>query len=160
MTASTAHARPSRTARVGLGVAATVAMLSAVALIWLVAVPVGTGVCPAIDPAPTNCLPSFRAGTGLAATLIILAVWAATLLCALATRAVFRPLAIGGLILLVVAVPVSYVTVSSSSGFEVGASSPDAPIDDPVGQWGEIADRSPYVKAPLRPEPRGALLSV
>ena len=47
MTASTTHARPSRTARVGLGVAATVAMLTAVALNWLVAVPVGTGVCPA-----------------------------------------------------------------------------------------------------------------
>lgn len=146
MTASITSARASsRVARTGFGIAASLVMLAAVALIWLVAVPIGTGVCPAVDPAPTSCLPSYRAGTGLMATLVVLALWAATLLSALARPTLLRPFAIGGLVLLVLAVPVGYATVSWSSGFEVGASQIDRPTQDPVGQWGEVADRTPHV---------------
>jgi heat shock protein HslJ len=126
--------------------AATLLMLGTVALIWLAAVPIATGVCPAIDPPPTNCQPSFRAGSGLVATVITVGIWAATITIALLwRRRAARPFVVSGVVLLALAPAVTYLAVAWSPGFTFAATAPTPPTDDPVGQWGEIVERSAYL---------------
>lgn len=98
--------------------AATLLMLGTVALIWFAAVPIATGVCPAIDPPPTNCQPSFRAGSGLIATIITVGIWAATITIALLWhRRAARPFVVPGVVLLALAPAVTYLAVAWSPGF-------------------------------------------
>lgn len=124
---------------------ATLLMLGTVALIWLAAVPMGTGVCPAIDPPPTGCLASYRAGSGLVATVVLVAVWAVTTAIALIWAHAARAFVVAGIVILAVAPFVSYAAVAWSPGFALAATAPSPPTDDPVGQWGTIAERSAYL---------------
>jgi len=130
-------------------ITATALTLGALALIWFVAVPFGTGICPTIDPSPSNCLASYRAGSGLVATIVVIGVWGVTIVVAvLATvlRASWaRGFAVAGVVLLALAPVVSYAAVAGSPGFTLTAQAPDPPTDGPVGQWGEIGERSAYL---------------
>lgn len=67
---------------VGQIVIATLIAVAAVVVIWLVAVPAGPVVCPAIMPSPTNCMASFREGTAVVITVVTLAVYVATVVIA------------------------------------------------------------------------------
>lgn len=124
--------------------AATLLLLGTIALIWLAAVPIGTGVCPAIDPPPTNCQPAYRAGSGVVWTIIVIGIWAVTITVALVWRRATRPFVVAGVVLLALAPAVTYLAVAWSPGFTL-AGAPAAPTDDPVGQWGEIGERSAYL---------------
>jgi len=113
-------ARTSTSASVGLIVAATTLALGTIALIWFAAVPWGPMWCPAIYPAPRNCFASDRAGTGLVATVMIAAVYLATMLFALNPMVRSRPLVITGVALLGIAPVVSYLAVAWIPGFALG----------------------------------------
>lgn len=113
--------------------AATLLMLGTVALIWLAAVPVGTGVCPAVDPPPTNCQPSFRAGSGLIATIITVGVWVTTITISPLWRRAARPIVVAGVVLLALAPVVTYLAVAWSPGFTFAGAAPTLPADDAVG---------------------------
>lgn len=113
--------------------AATLLMLGTTALIWLAAVPVGTGVCPAVDPPPTNCQPSFRAGSGLVATIATIGVWFATITIALPRRRAARPLVVAGVVLLALAPAVAYLAVAWSPGFTFADAVQIPPTNDAVG---------------------------
>lgn len=124
--------------------AATLLLLGTIALIWLAAVPIGIGVCPGIDPPPTNCQPSYRAGSGVVWTIVVIGIWAVTITVALVWRRAARPFVVAGVVLLALAPAVTYLAVAWSPGFTL-AGAPAAPTDDPVGQWGEIGERSAYL---------------
>ncbi|WES65990.1 META domain-containing protein [Microbacter sp. GSS18] len=125
--------------------AATLLLLATIALIWLVAVPIGTGVCPTVDPPPTNCQSSYRAGSGLVATLVAVGIWVATIAVALVWRRAARSFVVAGVVILALAPVVTYLAVAWSPGFTLAAAAPAPPTDDPVGQWGEISERSAYL---------------
>jgi len=111
----------SRTAAsAGLVVAATALALGTILLIWLAAVPWGPMVCPAIYPAPAYCSPSLRAGTGLIASIVVAAVYVATLLFALNPLVRSRPLVITGVALLGIAPIAGYLAVAWIPGFPLG----------------------------------------
>lgn len=128
----------------GLAIAATLIMLGTIALLWLAAVPVGSGVCPAIDPPPTGCLASYRAGSGLVATIVVVTLWGATILAALPRRRTMRPAVVVGVALLALSPFVTYAAVAWSPGFTLPIA-PAPPTDDPVGQWGKVGARSAYL---------------
>ncbi|GGD76112.1 hypothetical protein GCM10007269_18960 [Microbacterium murale] len=96
--------------------AATLLAGVTVALVWFAAVPWGPLVCPAIYPAPRNCFASDRAGTALVVTIVLLAVYLATMVMALIDRR-DRRLATVGVILLAIAPVISYVSVAWIPGF-------------------------------------------
>ncbi|WP_299086746.1 hypothetical protein [uncultured Microbacterium sp.] len=77
-------AKPRQRSRVpvGLIVTATLLTVATLAVIWLVAVPVGPVVCPAIMPPPTNCMPSYREGTAIVITAASLVIYIATVVAA------------------------------------------------------------------------------
>jgi len=124
--------------------AATLLLFATIALIWLAAVPVGTGICPAIDPPPTHCRSSYRAGSGLVATNVTVGIWALTIAVAFVWRRA-RTLVVAGVVLLALALVVTYLAVAWSPGFTLAVAAPAPPTDDPVGQWGEIGERSAYL---------------
>ncbi|MFJ4176063.1 hypothetical protein [Microbacterium sp. NPDC089696] len=95
---------------------ATILAVGTVALLWLVAVPVGPVVCPAIYPAPLNCFAGNREGSALIMTLVVVALYVLTLLAAiLPPRA--HILTTAGVVLLAIAPFVSYAVVAWSPGF-------------------------------------------
>lgn len=96
--------------------AATLLAGVTVALVWFAAVPWGPIACPAIYPAPRNCLASDRGGTALVVTIAVLAVYLATMVTALIDRRA-RRLAIVGVILLAIAPVISYMSVAWVPGF-------------------------------------------
>lgn len=97
-------------------VAALLLTAGTVALVWLVGVPWGPVVCPAIDPPPTNCVPVYRSGTALLVTGVVLAICVATVCLALwAPR--LRGLIYAGLTVLAIAPIASYAAVSLLPGF-------------------------------------------
>ncbi|GAA3037835.1 hypothetical protein GCM10010462_25810 [Microbacterium dextranolyticum] len=99
-------------------ISASVLMTCATAcLIWLAAVPFGSGVCPAIDPPPLHCSPARRAGTGLVATICVVIVGALAVVLALWGGPRARPLVIAGVVVLVMAPFVTYAVVAFSAGF-------------------------------------------
>lgn len=100
----------------GLMLAATLLAGVTIALVWFAAVPWGPIVCPAIYPAPRNCFASDRAGTALVVTIVLLAVYLATVATALINRR-GRRLAITGVILLAIAPVISYLSVAWIPGF-------------------------------------------
>jgi len=116
MTAS----RTARSTSIGLAVAAFALALGTILLIWLAAVPWGPIVCPAILPAPRNCFASDRAGTGLVVTVAVVAVYLATMLCALLPTTRSRPLVIAGVVLLGIAPVAAYLAVAWIPGFAFG----------------------------------------
>ena len=127
-------------------------MLGTIALIWFAAVPIGFGVCPAIDPPPTSCSASYRAGSGMIATIIVLVLYAVTILAALLSHRTARPLVVAGIVALVLGPFVSYAAVAWSPGFLLpnaagtGAEAVlSSPTDDPVGQWGEIEEHAAFL---------------
>ncbi|MDT0156203.1 hypothetical protein Q9R19_01050 [Microbacterium sp. ARD32] len=99
-----------------LMLAATALTGGAIALVWLVAVPWGPMVCPAIYPAPRNCFASDRAGTALVSTVIVIVLYLATMATALVGRRV-RALTIAGVVLLAAAAVVSHLAVVWILGF-------------------------------------------
>jgi len=101
----------------GLTVASTLIAAATIAMIWLVAVPWGPLVCPAVYPAPTNCFESHRAGTGVIATIGVSAIYLATMLLALSRRARRGSWALAGFVLLVLAPVASYLSVAWLPGF-------------------------------------------
>ncbi|PZU47506.1 MAG: hypothetical protein DI566_05035 [Microbacterium sp.] len=103
----------------GLIVATVLTTLATVGLIWLAAVPFGSGVCPAVDPAPLNCSPAQRAGSGLVATICVTVVGALNVALGLWGGRRARPIVIAGLVVLAVAPFVSYAAVAFSSGFQI-----------------------------------------
>ena len=73
---ASAGAAPRQRSRVPIGqiAIATLIAVATVVVIWLVAVPAGPVVCPAIMPPPTNCMPSYREGTAIAITAVTITV--------------------------------------------------------------------------------------
>src|SRR5688572_13153508 len=104
----------------GLIATATVMAGATIALIWLAAVPWGPVVCPAIYPMPTKCVPEYRAGTALVMTLMVAAVYVATMLVAVLGRR-SRSLVIAGVVLLALVMIVSYVVIAWAPGFPIEA---------------------------------------
>lgn len=102
---------------VGLVIASVVLSLGTVALIWLTAVPFGSGVCPAIDPAPLYCSSEQRAGTGLVATICVLALGIVNVVLGLSRRRSARPFVIVGVVVLALAPFFTYGFVAWSDGF-------------------------------------------
>jgi len=92
-----------------------------IALLWLVAVPWGPVVCPAIYPAPTNCDPNYRAGTALILSAIILVIYLATAALAFTVRAQFSDFVRVGIVSLAVLLLISYFIVAWSPGFLLAA---------------------------------------
>lgn len=110
-----------RTARASLPfgsvIAATILTAGTVLLIWFVAVPWGSGVCPAVYPAPGNCSAVNRAGSGLVASIVVLVVYVVTLLLAVLAGRRSRGPVIAGVVLLALAPVVAYAAVAFSPGF-------------------------------------------
>ena len=104
----------------GRVLAATLLAAATIALIWIAAVPWGPVVCPAVYPAPRNCFAWDRAGTGVVATVVVLAVYGATMLLALVGTRRRKPLVVVGVVLLAVAPVVSYLAVAWIPGFPIG----------------------------------------
>lgn len=100
----------------GLLLTATLLAAGTIALIWLVAVPVGPVVCAAVSPPTSNCLRDHREGSALVMTLIVVAVYVLTVLLAALLRRP-RGILIAGVVLLGVAPLVSYPVVAWSTGF-------------------------------------------
>lgn len=139
-------ARPRARSPWGFVVTASVFTLGTVALIWVVGVLVGAGVCPAIDPPPTSCSASYRAGSGLVATVVVLILSVVTIVAVVFSRPVARRFAVAGVLALAVSPFVSYAAVAWSPGFPLAGANEEtvstALTVDPVGQWGEIGERS------------------
>jgi hypothetical protein len=95
---------------------ATILAVGTVALLWLVAVPVGPVVCPAIYPAPLNCFAGNREGSALIMTLVVGTLYILTLFAA-AIPGRRRILTTAGVVLLAIAPFVSYAVVAWSPGF-------------------------------------------
>lgn len=115
--ASRAHRTADRLPiRWGVLVIATVLAVGTVALIWLVAVPVGPVVCAAVYPSTGNCFRDNREGSALVMTLIVVAVYVVTVLLAALVRRP-RGTSLIGVGLLAVAPFVSYAVVAWSTGF-------------------------------------------
>ncbi|SJN16424.1 hypothetical protein FM104_00885 [Microbacterium esteraromaticum] len=90
----------------------------------------------------------------MVATIILLALYVVTMLAAVLRRSAARPIAVAGVVILVLAPVVTYAAVAWSSGFilsEAGELGADiqtivaSPTDDPVGQWGEVGERSAFL---------------
>ncbi|MDY0827799.1 META domain-containing protein [Microbacterium sp. BG28] len=111
--------------------AATLLTAGTLALIWFAAVPVGSGVCPASDPPPTNCWASYRAGSGVVASLLTLVLYAVAVLIALRGTSTQRRLTVAIVALLALMPAASFVAVAFSPGFTIGAASDSAPL----GRW-------------------------
>lgn len=123
MTASNKHIGrhgPTTTSRVpwGILVAATLLAAVTIAIIWLAAVPWGPMVCPAIYPAPSYCLPEYRAGVVTIATIIVVLIYAATVIAAFSGGR-WRLAARIGTGVLVAAPIVTYLCVAFIPGFAV-----------------------------------------
>jgi len=121
--------------------AATLLTAGTLALIWFVAVPVGSGVCPASDPPPTNCWASYRAGTGVIASLVTLVLYVIALLIALRGTSTRRRLAVAIVVLLALMPAASFVAVAFSPGFTIAAASDSAPL----GRWEADGDEEVYL---------------
>lgn len=102
----------------GVLLIATLLAVGTVALIWLVAVPVGPVVCAAVYPPTANCFRDHRVGSALVMTLIVVAVYVVTVLLAALVRRPRRAILIG-VGLLALAPFVSYAVVAWSPGFAV-----------------------------------------
>lgn len=103
---------PARTRRSwATSLIATLLTLGTLALIWLVAVPIGPMVCPTIYPAPRNCFTADRASTAIVVTIVLVAVYLMTIAMTLAAPRMRRG-AIAGLILLAAAPVLAYLTVA------------------------------------------------
>lgn len=102
---------------VPLIVAASLLAAGTIALIWLVAVPWGPLVCPAIDPAPRNCFASDRAGTAVVATITVCLVYLATLTAALFGGRRRRAWTLTGVVVLAVAPIACYLSIAWLPGF-------------------------------------------
>lgn len=98
---------------------ATVLAAGTVALIWLVAVPVGPVVCAAVSPPTNNCLLEHREGSALVMTVIVVALYAVAMLLAAFLRRP-RGLLVAAVLLLAVAPFVSYAVVAWAPGFVIG----------------------------------------
>lgn len=96
--------------------AATVLALGTAALLWLVAVPIGPVVCPAVYPAPPNCFAGNREGSALIMTLVAVGLYVLTLFTS-AIPGRRRPVTTAGVILLAITPFVAYAVVAWSPGF-------------------------------------------
>lgn len=118
--ADSAASRPQSTGHVAWGVILSGTLLTggAIALIWMLAVPVGPVVCPAVHPAPRNCFASDRAGTALIVSFAIGLIYIATMIFA-TKQQVRRHSAVGlvGVALLAIAPIVGYLIVAWIPGF-------------------------------------------
>jgi hypothetical protein len=92
-------------------VVATVLLVAALLIVWLVAVPVGPLACPAIYPAPRNCTEPGRSGTAVVVTVVVAALYVATVLLALRGRRSRRPLVTTGVLAIAAASPIGYAVV-------------------------------------------------
>jgi hypothetical protein len=102
----------------GLLLTATLLAAGTVALIWLVAVPVGPVVCAAVDPPTRNCLLEHREGSALVMTVIVVLVYVVlTLLAVLLRRP--RGVLLAAVVLLAIAPFVSYAVVAWAPGFVI-----------------------------------------
>lgn len=123
-TASSVQERAQRSTRRppvlwGLLLTATLLAAGTVALIWLVAVPVGPVVCAAVYPATSNCFLEHREGSALVMTVIVVALYVLTMLLA-AFLGRPRGVVVTGVILLAIAPFVSYAVVAWAPGFAIG----------------------------------------
>lgn len=105
-------ARGGQTLSGGLMVAATLLAAGTIALIWLVAVPWGPIVCPAIDPAPSNCQQSHRADNATIATVAVLGVYVVTMLFNLVVSLRRRSVVVAGVAVLAISPIAAYVFVA------------------------------------------------
>ena len=97
-------------------VAATVVTVVALAAIWLVAVPRDV-VCPAVHPPLPGCTAEHRVATGTVWTVVLLAVWAVTVVVSRLRRGVLPSL----LVTLTTALAlVAYVATETSTGAVLG----------------------------------------
>lgn len=97
---------------VGLMIAATLLAAGTIALIWLVAVPFGPIVCPAIDPAPRNCQQGHRVDNATIATVAVAGVYVVTMLFALVGSLRRRSVVIAGVTVLAVSPIAAYLFVA------------------------------------------------
>ena len=93
-------------------VVATVVTAAALAAIWLVAVPREV-VCPAVYPPLPGCTPEHRLATGTVWTVVLLAVWAVTLVVCRLRRGALPSLLVG---LTTALALVAYVATELSTG--------------------------------------------
>ncbi|MFK3678737.1 hypothetical protein ACI2IP_13480 [Microbacterium sp. NPDC090218] len=101
-------------------VSATLLAAGTVALICLVAVPVGPVVCAAVYPPTSNCFLGHREGSALVMTVIVLAVYVVTILIAAVFRR-SRAVLLVGVVLLAIAPFVSYAVVAWAPGFSIAS---------------------------------------
>lgn len=104
----------------GLLLSATLLTAGTVALIWLVAVPVGPVVCAAVEPPTRNCLLEHREGSALVMTVIVVLVYVVMMLLAVLLRRQ-KGVLLSAVVLLAIAPFVSYAVVAWAPGFVIGS---------------------------------------
>ncbi|KQP71400.1 hypothetical protein ASF40_06400 [Microbacterium sp. Leaf288] len=93
-------------------IAATLLAVGTIVFLWLVAVPWGPIVCPAIEPAPLNCQQPHRADSATVATWVVLGIYALTMLFALVAPIRRRSVVVVGVTLLAICPIAAYVFVA------------------------------------------------
>ncbi|WP_349427810.1 hypothetical protein [Microbacterium sp. LWS13-1.2] len=111
-----------------LVIVASALSVATIAIIWFAAVPWGPIVCPAIYPMPRSCIPAYRTGVALLATIAVVLVCAATIG---AVAAGWRRAAAVGTGLLVAAPAVTYLAVAFIPGPAIVATSAES-LDSPT----------------------------
>jgi len=101
-------------------IVATILTAGTIALVWLVAVPLGPIVCAAVEPPMSNCIETNREGSALVMTVVIGALYLVTVLVALLKR---RPPGIlhACIVTLALAPIVSYLVVVWAPGFPIAS---------------------------------------
>jgi hypothetical protein len=124
-------------------ITATALTAVTVIIIWLAAVPWGPVVCPAIYPMPTYCIPEYRTGVALLATITVILVCAGTIIAAIAGGKWRRAAGIG--VGLLIAAPIaSYIAVAFTPGFAI--------ISPPEAAQSRAVRDIPELAAPQTPE--------
>lgn len=98
-------------------VIATVLAAATLAVVWLVAVPLGPVVCPAIMPAPTNCMSSYREGTAVVISAVTLVVYTATALLAFTAGRRHPAIVTGSVVVLALVLLAAWPLIGLLPGF-------------------------------------------
>ncbi|KAA9150985.1 hypothetical protein F6B41_19335 [Microbacterium lushaniae] len=86
--------------------------LLALAVIWLVAVPLGPDVCALVLPAPRNCFTSDRVQAAIAPTVLVILLAIVSTLTAIFAPQARRGIAIAGPVVLAIIAALSYLLVA------------------------------------------------
>lgn len=100
-------------------VTASALAVATITLVWWLAVPWGPIFCPAIYPAPTNCVSTYREGTAVVVTIVVALVFAITILLAFTVGRHRRGLVLAGVMMLGLALVASWPLVAALPGFPI-----------------------------------------